>query len=187
MNYINVDIPLSIFILYTFKTCKQFYITCIQQSIWNQLRRSINGLSNHKFSIKKYNIQQYDTAFKNYPNKPRYLQHRNNLLNWVNIGLTEKYPPRLSNNNPSFSISEKIGIAQQLEKWLKTGIVLGPFDKNYAEKNNITLHMLFGVPKPDSSTRPILNLSDKKIFHYSINDLIDPKLCTVEYAQTKQW
>ena len=46
--------------------------------------------------------------------------------------------------------------------------------------------MLFGVPKPDGSTRPILNLSDKKIFHYSINDLIDPKLCTVEYAQTKQ-
>ena len=46
--------------------------------------------------------------------------------------------------------------------------------------------MLFGVPKPDGSTRPILNLSDKKIFHYSINDIIDPKLCTVEYAQTKQ-
>ena len=46
--------------------------------------------------------------------------------------------------------------------------------------------MLFGVPKPDGSTRPILNLSDKTIFNYSINNLIDPKLCTVEYAQTKQ-
>ena len=46
--------------------------------------------------------------------------------------------------------------------------------------------MLFGVPKPDGSTRHMLNLSDKKIFHYSINDIIDPKLCTVEYAQTTQ-
>ena len=98
----------------------------------------------------------------------------------------DNYPPRLSNNNPSFSISEKIGIAQQLEKWLKTGIVLGPFDRDYANKNNITLHMLFGVPKPDGSTRPILNLSDKTLFNYSINNLIDPELCTVEYAQTKQ-
>ena len=46
--------------------------------------------------------------------------------------------------------------------------------------------MLFGVPKPDGSTRHILNLSDKTTFHYSINNLIDPKVCTVEYAQTKQ-
>ena len=46
--------------------------------------------------------------------------------------------------------------------------------------------MLFGVPKPDGSTRPILNLSDKTKFNYSINNLIDPILCTVEYAQTKQ-
>ena len=46
--------------------------------------------------------------------------------------------------------------------------------------------MLFGVPKPDGSTRPILNLSDKTKFNYSINNLIDPNLCTVEYAQTKQ-
>ena len=47
--------------------------------------------------------------------------------------------------------------------------------------------MLFGVPKPDGSTRHIFNLSDKTIFDYSINNLIDPKLCTVEYVQTKQF
>ena len=46
--------------------------------------------------------------------------------------------------------------------------------------------MLFGVPKQDGSTRPILNLSDKKNVGFSINDLLDPALCTVEYAQTKQ-
>ena len=107
-------------------------------------------------------------------------------MNGVKIGLTDNYPSRLSNNNPSFSTTEKIGIGKQLEKWLKTGIVLGPFNEDYAHNNNITLHMLFGVPKPDGSTRPILNLSDKSIFNYSINNLIDPDLCTVEYAQTRQ-
>ena len=46
--------------------------------------------------------------------------------------------------------------------------------------------MSFGVPKPDGSTSPIVNLSDKTIFNHSITDLIDQKLCTVEYAPTKQ-
>ena len=63
---------------------------------------------------------------------------------------------------------------------------MGPYNKDYAIKNNITIHMLFGVPKPDGSTRPILNLSDKSKFNYSINNIIDPDLCSVEYAQTKQ-
>ena len=47
--------------------------------------------------------------------------------------------------------------------------------------------MLFDVPKPDGSTRHILNLSTKTKFDYSINNLIDTKLCTVEYVQTKQF
>ena len=34
--------------------------------------------------------------------------------------------------------------------------MLGPFDSNYAKRNDITLHMLFGVPKPVGSTRHIL-------------------------------
>ena len=109
-----------------------------------------------------------------------------NLTNSVRISLTDDYPLRLSNNDPSFSISEKRGMAQQLEKWLETGIVLGPFDTYYAKENNFTLHMSFGVTKPDGSTRPILNLSDETMFNYSINVLIDPKSCTVEYAKTKQ-
>ena len=80
---------------------------CIQKSIWHRLRKSINCLSKHKFSIKPYDIFKYDIIFDNYPNTTRYLQHRNNLINGARIGLTDDYPLRLSNNNPSFSISEK--------------------------------------------------------------------------------
>ena len=104
----------------------------------------------------------------------------------MRIGLTVDHPLTASNNDPPFSISERINVAQQLKKWLKTGLVLGPFDANYAKRNNITSHMLFGFPKPDGSTRRILNLSDETMFNHSINNLIDPNLCTVEYAQTKQ-
>ena len=46
--------------------------------------------------------------------------------------------------------------------------------------------MLFTVPKLDGSTRHILNSSGTMLFDHSINDIIDPELCTVEYAQTKQ-
>ena len=46
--------------------------------------------------------------------------------------------------------------------------------------------MLFGVLKPDGTTKPILNLSDKAGLGDSINKLLDPELCSVEYAQTKQ-
>ena len=79
--------------------------------------------------------------------------------------MNKNYPTRISNDNPSFSISEKIGIGTQLQKWLKTGVVIGPFTKTFAKENNASLHMLFGVPKPDGTTRPILNLSDKKPLH----------------------
>ena len=44
---------------------------------------------------------------------------------------------------------------------------------------------LFGVPKLDVSTRPISSLSDETLLNHSINNLIGPKLCTVEHAQTK--
>ena len=46
--------------------------------------------------------------------------------------------------------------------------------------------MLFGVPKPDCSTRHILNLSEVTMFNQSVNNLVDAKLCTVEHVQTKQ-
>ena len=53
------------------------------------------------------------------------------------------------------------------------------------KKNDITLHILFDVPKHDGSKISILNLSDETTFNYSINNLTDPKLCTVECAQPK--
>ena len=65
-------------------------------------------------------------------------------------------------DSTSVKIADKECTAQQLQKWLNTGIVIGPFDEKQAKKNNASLHMLFGIPKPDRSTRPIMNFSDEK-------------------------
>ena len=62
----------------------------------------------------------------------------------------------------------------------------GPFNEEFAKKNNASLHVLFGVPKPDGSTRPIRNSSDKNEVGFSINVLLNPNLCTVECTQTKK-
>ena len=53
---------------------------------------------------------------------------------------------------------------------------MGPFDAKYAERDYITLHVLFGAPKHDV----ILDLSAKTKFNHSIN-----KLCTGEHVQAK--
>ena len=120
---------------------------CVKKSSWQRLKKSINCLSNHRFFIKPCDISKYDVVFGNYPTTARYLQHGYNLTIGVRIGLTDDHPLGLSNDNPAFSISKKEGKAQQLEKWVKTGIVLRPFHANHAKRNDITLHMLFGVVK----------------------------------------
>ena len=79
----------------------------MQKSLRKRLRKSNNGPSNHRFSIKTYDISKYDIFFSNYPTTPLYLQHRKNLTNGVRISLADDHPLRPSNNTPSFSISEK--------------------------------------------------------------------------------
>ena len=57
---------------------------------------------------------------------------------------------------------------------------------NVCNKKYYHFTLLFGVPKPDGSTRHILNLSDETTFNHSTKNLIHLKSCTVEHAQTTQ-
>ena len=112
------------------------------------MRHEINSLSNHHFCIKPYNITQYDRLFAKYPSRKQYLHHSSILTEGAKIGLTKSYPTRLTNNNPSFSVSEKIGIGQQLKKWLGrhgTG--------SYTEIIQIIIYPFYVIwCRPDSST-----------------------------------
>ena len=150
------------------------------------MNQPINSLSSEKHQIKHYNISECDKLFRSFGDTAKYKRHRDLLTKGAKIGLDAAYPSRVCDNQPSFSIDEKIGIGQQLQKWLRTGVVVGPFDVDYAKHNDVTSRMLFGVPKPDGATRPILNLSDKRGVGCSINEVLDPNLCTVECAQLKE-
>ena len=94
--------------------------------------------------------------------------------------------PRITNNNPKFSITDKIGIGRQILKWRMSQFILGPIPFNKARQMNITMNMLFAVPKTDGSSRPILNLSDRSKTGTSVNDKLDNRWCTVEYIQQKE-
>ena len=84
------NILINLFFFYTHLYLQICF--CTQKSLWQRLRKSINGLSNHRFSIKPYDFSKYDIVFCNYPTTTHYLQHRQNLTNGVGIGLTDDYP-----------------------------------------------------------------------------------------------
>ncbi|MCP4911012.1 MAG: hypothetical protein GY907_09930, partial [Bacteroidetes bacterium] len=156
------------------------------QQKWEETQTIIKSRWVSQYSVKPYNITNYNKLFADYPDKNKYMKHIKVLTHGVRIGLAYPFQPRFKITNPIFSVAEKLGIGTQVAKWLKTGIVIGPISNVHAHTVGITLNMLFGVPKPDGSTRPILNMSDKSVFNYSVNDLLDPLLCTVEYAQMRE-
>ena len=79
-----------------------------------------------------------------------------------------------------------IGIGTQVLKWRQKSWILGPFSDKMAKKWNLTMNMLFRVMKPDGSSRPILNLADKSNTGFSVNEVLKPEWCTVEYIQQKE-
>ena len=140
----------------------------------------------NKHQLKTYNIDNYDRHFATYPDKSRYQRFRNGLIYGFRIGTAIPISPQLINPNPKYSIKDLCGIGEQIIKWRKAHFILGPIPWNTARKMRVTLNMLFGVPKPDGSTRPILNLSDKSKRTHSVNEKLQPELCTVEYVQQKE-
>ena len=67
--------------------------------------------------FKQYDFVQSDKLFANFSHQHHhYPQHRSSLTEGTRISFNDHYPPRLSNDNPSFSTLDKIGTCQQLQK-----------------------------------------------------------------------
>ena len=82
-------------------------------------------------------------------------------------------------------------ISSQKSKWRRPfwrhekGYLMGPYSRTHHIASQCRINPVFCVPKPDGRVRPVVNFS-KKINGQSLNDLLDPDLCTVEYIQLKE-
>ena len=123
-------------------------------------------------------------------NLPR--EDYNNLNSFLNeyergldIGLPTIPPPVHSKSNPKMDLKSKIKMGQTINKWHKAGYLMGPYPKDHPIAKTCRINPVFCVPKPDGSVRPVVNYS-KQINGQSLNDILRPDWCTVEYIQLKE-
>ena len=132
---------------------------------WDDLKRAIDNTPDTlEPSPKKYDLSKFDAYFKYHPKPEKYEWLKLILTHGTRIHLNsdfEKFPSRLTNSNPDFTLNELLGIGKQVLKWKQRKWVLGPFTPEQAAALQIVCNILFGVPKPGGDTRPILHLSDK--------------------------
>ena len=103
----------------------------------------------------------------------------------LDIGLPDDTPIVHSKSNPRMTIKEKCKMAETILKWHKKGYLMGPYPKSHPIANECRINPVFCVPKPDGSVRPVVNYA-KEIKGSSVNDLLYPDWCTVEYIQLRE-
>ena len=154
---------------------------------WKKLRAEIeNSPVTLQHFVQKRVSPAFDIYFKNYPDHKKYQWFIDICTNGTPIytNSTSSAPERLNlKANPAFTTIDKLGIGKQILKWRRRQWIIGPLPLAKARAMHLTTNMLFAVPKPDGTSRPILNLADKSIWGFSVNDILLPKWCTVEYIQ----
>ena len=79
----------------------------------------------------------------------------------------------------------KCKMAETIIKWHKKGHLMGPYLPSDPIAKECRINPVFPVPKPGGEVRPVVNYS-KEIDGASLNDYLDPDLCTVEYIQLRE-
>ena len=103
----------------------------------------------------------------------------------MDIGLPYTTPISHAKSNPKMSLKEKCKMAETVLKWHKKGYLMGPYSTSHPIAKECRINPVFCVPKPDGSVRPVVNYS-KEINGTSLNDLLFPDWCTVEYIQLRE-
>ena len=103
----------------------------------------------------------------------------------MDIGLPDNTPIVHSRSNPRMTLVEKCKMAETILKWHRKGYLMGPYPKSHPIVNECRINPVFCVPKPDNTVRPVVNYS-KEINGKSVNDLLYPEWCTVEYIQLRE-
>lgn len=103
----------------------------------------------------------------------------------MDIGLPSIPKPVQAKSNPRMDMVSKCKMAETILKWHRKGYLMGPYPTNHPIAKECRINPVFCVDKPDGSVRPVINYS-KDIEGQSLNGLLDPELCTVEYIQIKE-
>ena len=84
--------------------------------------------------------------------------------------------------SPKLDLQSKCKIVQTMLKWHKKGCLMDPYTVSHPIAEKCRMNLVFCVPKPDGSLRPVLNYS-YLINGNSLNEPFVPKSCTVEYVR----
>ena len=102
-----------------------------------------------------------------------------------NIGLSSIPTPVHCRSNPPMDEISNCKIAQTILKWHDRKYLMGPYSSSDPIVKTCRVNPIFCVPKPDDTVRPVVNYS-KEINGTSLNDLLDPDWCSVEYIKLKE-
>ena len=120
-----------------------------------------------------------------YTQKQQLEKFLNSYATGIDIGMPYHTPNVHAKNNPKMDLQSKCKMAQTILKWHNRGYLMGPYSMTHPLASECRINPVFCVPKPDGSVRPVVNYS-KAINGSSLNELLDPSLCTVEYIQLKE-
>ena len=102
----------------------------------------------------------------------------------IGLGIFDP-PPVQTKSNPPLDLESRIKMSKQILKWYNRDYLMGPYRESDPIVQTCRINPVFCVPKPDGSVRPVVNYS-KSIQGSSLNDLLDPEICTVEYLQIRE-
>lgn len=155
---------------------------------WLHLQSELKHLQTVRHYIPKVvNKHNWKTALKRLPthNGAELDEFLDNYERGMDIGLPEIPKPVHSKANPPMNMKANCKMASTIIKWHKKGYLMGPFDPSDPIAKECRINPVFCVPKPEDEVRPVVNYS-KAIDGTSLNELLDPDWCTVEYIQLKE-
>ena len=162
---------------------------CTQlRSTWNRTKRDLQTLPfKPTTSIPPKNIKEWNKITKKYFDPKTQVWIQNILTQGSDFGLDpQSLPqPRVQCRSITNDPATCLGIAATVRKWYTKNLISGPYSRAQAHKLQVTASPAFGVPKPDGSTRPVIDYSNKGPSGESVNSQQREEYASVKYVSLK--
>ena len=138
-----------------------------------------------KYIPKRVNRNNWKSALSELDNQRDLDNFLDQYEEGINIGMDHIPTPTKARTNPRMDLQSQIKLGESIIKWHKKGYTLGPFLPSDPFVQDCRINPIFAVPKPDGTARPVVNYS-KVINGRSVNDMLYPEWCTVEYIKIQE-